>query len=165
MIGRRGVGLVTRHILPDDSPGPVIPRRVRRVSATMAGMAGGRNRFMRNALKYGVKYGPLAYEAFKHGKEPAQQAVQQAMARRSARKTAIEHADTLRNGTVLKVMHEGRPIWFVFSDDEIIATYPQVPMAQYGDLLRHTDLANRVKPQDMRPPAKPNPASLIRRRR
>ncbi len=115
-------------------------------------MAAGKGRLVRTAIKYGVRYGPVAFEAIKHGREPAQQAVQSVMARRSARKTAIEHAATLREGTVLKVIHEGRPVWFVFSGDEIIATYPPVPVAQYGDLLRHTDLANRVKPEDMPQP-------------
>ena len=119
---------------------------------------------MRNAIRYGVKYGPLAYEAVKHGREPAQQAMQSALAKRNARKTAIEHAATLRNGTLLKVMHEGRPIWFVFSDDEIIATYPSVPMASYGELLRHADLANRVKPEQLAP-QRPTPGSVIRRKR
>jgi hypothetical protein len=119
---------------------------------------------MRNAIRYGVKYGPLAYEAIKHGREPAQQAMQSALAKRNARKTAIEHAATLRNGTLLKVLHEGRPIWFVFSDDEIVATYPPVPMASYGDLLRHADLANRVKPEQLAP-QRPTPGSVIRRKR
>ena len=118
---------------------------------------------MRNAIKYGVRYGPVAFEAVKHGREPAQQAVQSVLARRNARKTAIEHARTLREGTVLKVVHEGRPIWFVFSGDEIITTYPQVPMAQYGELIRHTDLANRTKPDDM--PQSRTPATVLNRRK
>lgn len=126
-------------------------------------MAGGKGRLMRTAIKYGVRYGPVAFEAIKHGREPAQQAVQSVIARRSARKTAIEHARTLREGTVLKVINDGRPVWFVFSGDEIIATYPQVPMAQYGDLLRHTDLANRTKPEDM--PAPRTPTTVINRRK
>ena len=118
---------------------------------------------MRTAIKYGVRYGPVAFEAIKHGREPAQQAVQSVLARRNARKAAIEHAATLREGTVLKVIHEGRPVWFVFSADEIIATYPPVPMAQYGDLLRHTDLANRTKPGDMPQPR--TPANVLNRRK
>lgn len=126
-------------------------------------MAAGKSRLMRTAIKYGVRYGPVAFEAIKHGREPAQQAVQTVIARRSARRTAIEHAATLREGTVLKVMHEGRPVWFVFSGDEIIATYPQMPVAQYGDLIRHTDLANRTKPEDMPQPR--TAANVLNRRK
>jgi hypothetical protein len=125
-------------------------------------MAGGKGRLARTAIRYGVRYGPVAVAAIKHGREPAQQAVQSVLARRNARKIAIEHARTLREGTVLKVMHESSPVWFVFSGDEIVATYPQVPMASYGDLLRHTDLANRIRPADMPKPR--TPANVLRRR-
>ena len=123
----------------------------------------GKGQLVKTAIKYGVRYGPVAFEAFKHGREPAQQAVQSVLARRNARKIAVEHAKTLREGTVLKVMNEGHPVWFVFSGDEIVATYPQVPMASYGDLLRHTDLANRIRPEDM--PQSRTPANMLNKRR
>lgn len=123
----------------------------------------GKGQLVKTAIKYGVRYGPVAFEAFKHGREPAQQAVQSVLARRNARKIAVEHAKTLREGTVLKVMNEGHPVWFVFSGDEIVGTYPQVPMASYGDLLRHTDLANRVRPEDM--PQARTPANMLNKRR
>jgi hypothetical protein len=129
-----------------------------------AGMAG-KGRLVRNVVKFGVRYGPVAYEAVKHGREPAQQAVQAAVAKRNARRTALEHAGTVRDGSLLKVLHEGRPVWFVFSGDEIVATYPPVPIASYGELLRHADLANRIRPADV--PAKPkiDPRALLRRKR
>ena len=123
----------------------------------------GKGQLVKTAIKYGVRYGPVAFEAFKHGREPAQQAVQSVLARRNARKIAVEHAKTLREGTVLKVMNEGHPVWFVFSGDEIVATYPQVPMTSYPDLLRHTDLANRVRPEDM--PQARTPANMLNKRR
>jgi hypothetical protein len=112
---------------------------------------------VKNAVRYGVRYGPVVFEAVKHGREPAQQAVQAALAKRTARRKAAEHAATVRDGTVLKVIHEGRPVWFVFSADEIIATYPQVPVASYPDLLRHADLGHRQKP------APPAPIKLPKR--
>jgi hypothetical protein len=123
----------------------------------------GKGQLVKAAIKYGVRYGPVAFEAFKHGREPAQQAVQSVLARRNARKIAVEHAKTLREGTVLKVMRDGDPVWFVFSGDEIVATYPQVPMDSYGDLLRHTDLANRIRPEDM--PQARTPATMLNKRR
>ena len=123
----------------------------------------GKGQLVKTAIKYGVRYGPVAFEAFKHGREPAQQAVQSVLARRNARKVAVEHAKTLREGTVLKVMNEGDAVWFVFSADEIVATYPQVAMASYGDLLRHTDLANRIRPEDM--PQSRTPANMLNKRR
>jgi len=94
-------------------------------------------------VKYGVRYGPLAVEAIRHGREPAQQAVQAALAKRSARKKALEHALTVRDGSLLKVIRDGRAIFFVFSGDAIVTTYPAVPQNTYSELLRHADLDKR----------------------
>src|SRR3981189_1117147 len=106
-------------------------------------MANARGRLVKNAVKYGVRYGPMAFEALKHGREPAQQAIQAALAKRSARKKAIEHALTVRDGSLLKVIKAGQVIFFVFSGDAIVTTYPQVPQSSYPELLRHADLDRR----------------------
>ena len=103
----------------------------------------GRSRLVKNVVKYGVRYGPMAFEAVKHGREPAQQAVQAALAKRSARKKAIEHALTVREGSLLKVIKDGQAIFFVFSGDAIVTTYPPVPQSSYPELLRHADLDRR----------------------
>ncbi|MFC0626345.1 hypothetical protein [Kribbella deserti] len=106
-------------------------------------MPGARSRLVKNAVKYGVRYGPMAFEAVKHGREPAQQAIQAALAKRTARRKALEHAATVREGSLLKVIHEGQIIYFVFSGDAIVTTYPSVPQATYPELLRHADLDRR----------------------
>jgi hypothetical protein len=106
-------------------------------------MAGARGRFVKTAVKYGVRYGPVAFEAVRHGREPAQQAIQAALAKRTARRKALEHATTVRDGSLLKVIHEGRSVFFVFSGDAIVTTYPPVPQATYSELLRHADLDRR----------------------
>jgi hypothetical protein len=106
-------------------------------------MADAQNRLIRNAVKYGVRYGPMAFQAVKHGREPAQQALQAALAKRSARRKAIEHAVTVRDGSLLKVIKDGQAVFFVFSGDAIVTTYPPVPQPSYPDLLRHADLDRR----------------------
>lgn len=108
-------------------------------------MAGGKGKsqLAKNLVKYGVRYGPLAVEAIRHGREPAQQAMQAALAKRNARKKALEHALTVRDGSLLKVIKEGQAIFFVFSGDAIVTTYPSVPSATYPELLRHADLDKR----------------------
>ena len=106
-------------------------------------MAGGKNQLAKNVVKYGVRYGPLLVQAAKYGREPAQQALQAAMAKRSARKKAVEHALTVRDGSLLKVIKDGQVIYFVFSGDAIVTTYPPVPQSSYPDLLRHADLEQR----------------------
>lgn len=106
-------------------------------------MAGGKNQLAKNLVKYSVRYGPLLVQAAKYGREPAQQAMQAAMAKRSARKKAVEHALTVRDGSLLKVIKDGQAIFFVFSGDAIVTTYPAVPQSSYPDLLRHADLDQR----------------------
>ncbi|WP_433005801.1 hypothetical protein [Kribbella sp. CA-294648] len=106
-------------------------------------MAGGRGSLAKNVVKYGVRYGPMAFEAVKHGREPAQQALQAALAKRNARKKAIEHALTVRDGSLLKVIKDGQAVFFVFSGDAIVTTYPPVAQSTYPELLRHADLDRR----------------------
>ncbi|MET7283760.1 hypothetical protein ABZS29_36360 [Kribbella sp. NPDC005582] len=112
-------------------------------------MAAGRGQLAKNLIKYGVRYGPLVAEAVKHGREPAQQAVQAAVARRTARKKALEHALTVRDGSLLKVIKDGQSIFFVFSGDAIVTTYPSVPQATYPELLRHADLDKRESAEQL----------------
>jgi hypothetical protein len=106
-------------------------------------MAGGKGKLAKSVVKYGVRYGPMAFEAVKHGREPAQQALQAALAKRTARKKAIEHAVTVRDGSLLKVIKDGQAVFFVFSGDAIVTTYPPVPQSTYPELLRHADLDRR----------------------
>ncbi|MEV6415770.1 hypothetical protein [Kribbella sp. NPDC051718] len=106
-------------------------------------MAGGKGKLAKNVVKYGVRYGPMAFEAVKHGREPAQQAIQAALAKRTARRKAIEHAVTVRDGSLLKVIKDGQAVFFVFSGDAIVTTYPPVPQSTYPELLRHADLDRR----------------------
>ncbi|MET9275987.1 hypothetical protein [Kribbella sp. NPDC003557] len=109
----------------------------------MAGAGKANGKLAKNLVKYGVRYGPLVVEAVRHGREPAQQALQAAWAKRSARRKAAEHALTVREGSLLKVIKDGQAIFFVFSGDAIVTTYPAVPQSSYPELLRHADLDNR----------------------
>ncbi|TCO40987.1 hypothetical protein EV646_11678 [Kribbella antiqua] len=129
----------------------------------MAGATGGKGKLAKNLVKYGVRYGPLAVEAIKHGREPAQQAVQAALAKRTARKKALEHALTVRDGSLLKVIKDGQAIFFVFSGDAIVTTYPPVPANTYPELLRHADLDKR-DPAAVLAARKPKLIPTLRRR-
>src|SRR3954465_4023073 len=131
----------------------------------MAGAGKGSGKLAKNLVKYGVRYGPLVVEAVRHGREPAQQAVQAALAKRTARKKALEHALTVRDGSLLKVIKEGQAIFFVFSGDAIVTTYPPVPQATYSELLRHAALDKR-EPAVVLAARKPGPhLPKLRRKR
>jgi hypothetical protein len=110
-------------------------------------VAGGRGRFAKTAVNYAVKYGPLVYEAIKHGREPAQRAVQKALTRQADRKRALTHATTVVDGSVLRVFHRAEPIWVVFSGQTPIESYPAVD-TPLPTVLEHADLSLRVRPGD-----------------
>ena len=131
----------------------------------MAGAGKPSSKLAKNIVRYGVRYGPLIVEAVRHGREPAQQAVQAAWAKRSARRKAVEHALTVRDGSLLKVIKDGQAIFFVFSGDAIVTTYPPVPQATYPELLRHADLDKR-EPAVVLAARKPRPhLPTVRRKR
>ena len=113
-----------------------------------------------NLVKWGVKYGPHVVVLAQQAKEPAMKAAQTVLDRQRAKRRAIEHAATLRDGAVLKTFDpaadHGDPIWVVFTGDEPVAAHPATttPLAQ---LIAHSDLSTRVRPADL-----PTPAERVR---
>lgn len=105
----------------------------------------GGSKLAKTVVRYSVKYGPLVYEAVKHGREPAQRALRRAMARQGERRRAFKHAETLVEGSVLRVFRDGEPVWVVFSRDHPVVAYPAVDV-ELSVLLEHADLGQRVRP-------------------
>jgi len=123
----------------------------------------GKARALTNIAKLGVKYGPVAYEAIKHGKQPAMELAQKQMNKLTARKQALAHAKGLMDGSAMPVWEGDVQVWVVFNGDEPIASHPTAttPLAQ---LIEGYDLGRRIRPtDDLRP--KPNPLKAIRRKR
>ena len=123
----------------------------------------GKAKALTNVVKLGVKYGPAAYEAIKHGKEPAKEFAQKQLGKLTARKQALAHAEGLMDGSTMPVWDGDQQVWVVFNGDEPVATHPNVttPLAQ---LIQGYDLAKRIRPTiDQRP--KPNPLKVIRGKR
>jgi len=111
-------------------------------------------------VKWGVKYGPHVVVLAQQAKEPAMKAAQTALDRQKARRRAIEHAATVRDGSVLKTFDpradHGDPVWVVFSGDDPIAAHPTTatPLAE---LVANSDLTTRVRPSEL-----PTPAQRLR---
>jgi hypothetical protein len=116
----------------------------------------GKGSVVGTVVKYGVKYGPHLAAAIAVAKEPAKEAASTYLAARTQQRLAAEHAATLVEGRVLKVMHGGRTHWVVFSGDEAVTSYPTATTA-LADLLARADLTKRIRPEDL--------ASLARVRR
>jgi hypothetical protein len=101
------------------------------------------------AAKRALKYGPYAAQAWKHLGKPTQAAVQKQASSWAARRTALQHADTMNDGSLLGVMHDGAKVWVVYSGDEPVTAYPSTskPLA---DLVAHADLSKRITPEQAR---------------
>jgi hypothetical protein len=111
----------------------------------------GRAKAVTSVVKLGVKYGPVAYAAIKHGKEPAKEFALKQLSRLTARKQALTHAEGLMDGSILPVWEGDLQVWVVFNGGEPIASHPTVatPLAE---LVRGYDLGKRIRPTiDLRP--------------
>lgn len=105
---------------------------------------------IRMALRAGVRYGPIVYGAVKKNKEPVQQAVSRTTERSESRRIARQAAEATSDGTVLKVIKDGEPRWVVFSGEEPMDVYPRRDGDNLADLVRYADLAQRVRPSELR---------------
>ena len=120
----------------------------------------GKGKAVGNLVKWGVTYGPHVVVLAQQAKEPAMKAAQTALDRQRAKRRAVEHAATVRDGMVLKTFDpradHGEPVWVVFSGDDPIAAHPasSTPLAE---LVAKSDLSTRVRPIDM-----PTPAERLR---
>ncbi|QGN59018.1 hypothetical protein [Nostocoides sp. HKS02] len=111
-------------------------------------------------IKWGVKYGPHVVVLAQQAKEPAMAAAQKALDRQRAKRRAVEHAATVRDGMVLKTFDpradHSEPIWVVFSGDEPIAAHPATT-TPLTELIARSDLSTRVRPAEL-----PSPAERLR---
>jgi len=109
------------------------------------GTMAGKSRALSSVAKLGVKYGPVAYQAIKHGKEPAREFARKQLSKLTARKQALAHAEGLTDGSAMPVWHGDTQVWVVFNGEQAIASHPTVttPLAQ---LIQGYDLAKRTRP-------------------
>jgi hypothetical protein len=102
----------------------------------------------KNATKLGVKYGPHVVAAWKIGGKHVTAAAQGAMDSYSARRAAIQHAEIVVDGSLLRTMHAGMTIWVVFSGDKPVQAYPEAPVA-LDTLIADADLGKRLTPDQV----------------
>ena len=105
--------------------------------------------WMGPAAKRALKYGPYAAQAWKHLGKPTQAAVQKQAGSWAARRTALQHADTVNDGSILGVMHGGAKVWVVYSGDEPVTAYPSTSKT-LTELVAHANLSKRITPEQAR---------------
>lgn len=121
----------------------------------------GKGQAVGKVVKWGVKYGPHVVVLAQQAKEPAMKAAQTALDRQKAKRRALEHAATVREGSVLKTFDpradQGDPVWVVFAGDEPIASHPSTA-TPLPELVAKSDLSTRLRPEDA-----PTPRERVRR--
>ena|GEM_PF-1372499 len=105
-------------------------------------------------IKYGPilietsrRYGPRVWDQVKAQREPAERYVQDRVDKGNQRKKAIQHAETVIDGSTLRIFHRNLAHWVVFSGEEPIAVHPRTN-APFAQLLKNADLSKRTRPED-----------------
>lgn len=101
----------------------------------------------KNGARLAVKYGPQAKIAWdKAGKPAAEVAAKKAQAQLLRRK-AFAKAATVVDGSVLKQLHGGEPVYVVLSRGEPVEAFPSVDIA-LNTLIKDADLTAAVSSQE-----------------
>ena len=103
----------------------------------------------KKAATYGAKYGPHAVVIWNVAGEHVQAAARAKASEIAERRKAFQEADSVVDGSVLRVVDHGTTTFVVFSGESPVASYPGAAKP-LGDLIAHADLAKRVTPEQWR---------------
>lgn len=102
-------------------------------------------------VKQGVKYSPVIATVIREVRGPATEFAKTRVEAARQRRLAVTKAASVRDGSVLQLLHGEQPVWVVYSGDEPISEHPDlgVPLAE---LVAHADLGRRRPPSDFPSP-------------
>lgn len=116
----------------------------------------------KNGARLAARYGPQAKIAWDHAGRPAAAAATQKAQAQLQRRKAFAKAATVIDGSVLRLMHGGEPVWVVLTRGEPAEAFPPVDVS-LGALVSGADLTKTVPSQEFE--AKRVAARLERARR
>lgn len=101
----------------------------------------------RNGARLAARYGPQAKVAWDNvGRPAAATAASKAQAQLQRRK-AFAKAATVVDGSVLRVLHSGEPVWVVLTRGEPVEAFPPVDVS-LAALLSGADLTKAVTSEE-----------------
>jgi hypothetical protein len=102
-------------------------------------------------VKQGVKYSPAIATVIREVRGPATDFAKARVEAARQRRLAVTKAASVRDGTVLQLLHGEQTVWVVYSGEEPVSEHPDVgvPLA---DLVVHADLARRRRPEEFPSP-------------
>ena len=97
-------------------------------------------------VKQGIKYSPAIAAAVRAGKGPALDYAKARLEAQRQKRLAVDEAQTLKDGSLLRVVRGEGVVWVVFSGDQPVSAHPavEVPVAE---LVAHADLDLRHPPE------------------
>jgi hypothetical protein len=102
-------------------------------------------------VRQGVKYSPIIASVVREVRGPATDYAKSRVEASRQRRLAVAKAESVRDGTVLRLMHGEQTVWVVYSGDEPISAHPDigVPLAELTD---HANLERRRRPEEFPSP-------------
>ena len=94
-----------------------------------------------------VKYGPQAKIAWEKAGKPASEAAAKKAQQQVQRRKAFAKAATVVDGSVLRVMHGGEPVWVVLANHEPVEAFPSVDIG-LATLLQDADAGKAISSEE-----------------
>lgn len=101
----------------------------------------------KNGARLAARYGPQAKIAWDKGGRPAAAAAAAKAQAQLQRRKAFAKAATVVDGSVLRVLHAGEPVWVVLTRAQAVEAFPSVDVS-LSDLTHGADLGKAVSSTD-----------------
>ena len=98
-------------------------------------------------VRQGAKYAPAIAVVVRQVRGPATDYAKAQLEATRQRRLAVTKAASVRDGTVLRMLHGEQTVWVVYSGDEPISAHPDIGVP-LPELVAHADLDRRRPPED-----------------
>ena len=102
-------------------------------------------------VRQGVRYGPVVAAVSGEARGPVTDYAKATLDASRQRRLAVREAATLRDGTVLAVVHGDRMVWVVFTGDSPLSVHPEIGVPPAA-LVEHANLDLRRRPDQFPSP-------------
>jgi hypothetical protein len=102
-------------------------------------------------VRQGVKYTPVLAAVVKEARGPVTEYAKTHLEAAKLKRLAVTKAASLKDGSVLPIVHGEQSVWVVLAGEQPVAQYPDtgLPLA---DLVEHADLGRRRRPAEFPTP-------------
>lgn len=102
-------------------------------------------------VKTGVKYSPVIATVIREVRGPATDFAKTRVEASRQRRLAVTKAASVRDGSVLQLLHGEQTVWVVYSGEVPVSEHPDVGVP-LEELVVHADLDRRRRPEEFPSP-------------